>query len=140
MVCIDTNIVIDFLKGRKTVIDRISLLDNEGCIFAVSPITVYEVLFGSWFYNSKEIPQVEQFFESVTVLDFNYECASAASIIHSSSMRAGCDIGVMDSLIAATAWIHDEHILTNDDHFNVINKIGIEIGNEVLNLKIIAAE
>ena len=77
---------------------------------------------------------------NVTALDFNYECASAASVIHSSSMRAGCDIGVMDSLIAATAWIHDEHILTNDDHFNVINKMGIEIGNEVLNLKIIAAE
>jgi predicted nucleic acid-binding protein len=140
MVCIDTNIVIDFLKGRNTVTDRISLLDNKGCIFTVSPITVYEVLFGSWFYNSKEIPQVEQFFESVTVLDFNYECASVASVIHSSSMRAGSDIGVMDSLIAAMAWIHDEHILTNDDHFNVINNMGIEIGNEVLNLKIIAAE
>ena len=140
MVCIDTNIVIDFLKGRKTVTDSISSLDNEGCIFTVSPITVYEVLFGSWFYNSKEIPQVEQFFESVTVLDLNYECASAASVIHSSSMRAGCDIGVMDSLIAATAWIHDEHILTNDDHFNLINKMVIEIGNEVFNLKIIAAK
>lgn len=140
MVCIDTNIVIDFLKGRKTVTDRISSLDNKRCIFTVSPITVYEVLFGSWSYNSKEIPQVEQFFESVTVLDFNYECASAASVIRSSLMRAGCDIGVMDSLIAATAWIHDEHILTNDDHFNVINKMGIEIRNEVLNLKIIAAE
>jgi predicted nucleic acid-binding protein len=92
------------------------------------------------FYNSREIPQVEQFFESVTVLDFNYEYASAASVIHSSSMQAGSDIGVMDSLIAAMAWIHDEHILTNDDHFNVINKMGIEIGNEVLNLKTIAAE
>jgi len=55
-------------------------------------------------------------------------------------MRAGCDIGVMDSLISATAWIHDEHILTNDAHFNVINKMGIKIENEVLNLKIIAAK
>jgi len=140
MVCIDTNIVIDFLKGRKTVTDRIFSLEKEGCIFTVSPITVYEVLFGSWFYNSKEIPQVERFFESVTVLDFNYECASAASVIHSSSMRAGCDIGVMDSLIAATAWIHDENILTNDEHFNLINKLGIVMGNEVLNFKIISAE
>ena len=41
-------------------------------------------------------------------------------------MRAGCDIGVMDSLIAAPAWSHDEHILTNDDHFNVINKMDEE--------------
>ena len=139
MVCIDTNVVIDFLKGRKSVTDKMFLLNNDGCDFTVSPITVYEVLFGSWFYNSKEIAQVEQFFDSVTVLDFNYECASAASVIRSSSMRAGCDIGVMDSLIAATAWIHDENILTNDEHFNVINKLGIVMGNEILNLKVISA-
>jgi len=140
MVCIDTNIVIDFLKGRKSVTDKMFALNNNGCDFSVSPITVYEVLFGSWFYNSKEIPQVEEFFDSVSVLDFNYECASAASIIHSSSMRAGCDIGVMDSLIAATAWIYDEYILTNDEHFNVINKLTIEIGNEFLNLKVFFVE
>lgn len=140
MVCIDTNVVIDFLKGRKTVTNKIISLDNNGCDFTVSPITVYEVLFGSWFYNSREIPQVEQFFNSVTVLDFNYNCASAASIIHSNSMRSGSDIGVMDSLIAATAWVHDEYILTNDDHFNVINKLKMKIQNEVLNLKVIAAE
>jgi predicted nucleic acid-binding protein len=29
MVCIDTNVVIDFLKGRKTVTDKIILLDNK---------------------------------------------------------------------------------------------------------------
>ncbi|MCK4929006.1 MAG: type II toxin-antitoxin system VapC family toxin [Methanosarcinales archaeon] len=137
MVCIDTNIVIDFLKGRKSVTKKIFSLDSEGYEFAVSPITVYEVLFGSWFYNSKEIPKVEQFFDSVTVLDFNYECASVASVIHSSSMRSGCDIGVMDSLIAATAWIHDKHILTNDDHFNVINSLGIEIENKQFSLEVI---
>ena len=140
MACIDTNVVIDFLKGRKTVTDKIISLDNKGCDFTVSPITVYEVLFGSWFDNSREIPQVEQFFNSVTVLDFNYDCASAASIIHSNSMRSGFDIGVMDSLIAATAWIHDEYIPTNDDHFNVINKLKMKIQNEVLNLKVIATE
>ncbi|MCL7476504.1 MAG: type II toxin-antitoxin system VapC family toxin [ANME-2 cluster archaeon] len=140
MVCIDTNIVIDFLKGRRSVTDKMFALDKNGCDFSVSPITVYEVLFGSWFYNSKEIPQVEQFFDSVSVLDFNYECASAASIIHSSSLRAGCDIGVMDSLIAATAWIHDEYILTNDEHFTVVNKLAIEIGDEFLNLKVISVE
>ena len=51
MVCIDTNVVIDFLKGRKTVTNKIILLNNKGCDFTVSPITVYEVLFGSWFYT-----------------------------------------------------------------------------------------
>jgi len=57
MVCIDTNVGIDFLKGRKTVTDKIISLDNKGCDFTVSTITVYEVLFGAWFYNSQEINQ-----------------------------------------------------------------------------------
>jgi len=48
MVCIDTNVVIDFLKGRKSVTETIFSLNNEGCDFAVSPITVYEVLFGCY--------------------------------------------------------------------------------------------
>lgn len=127
MVCMDTNIVIDFLKGKTTVTNKISSLENEGYEFTISPITVYEVLFGSRFYNPKEISQVEQFFDSLTILDFNYECANVASIIHSTSMQAGRDIGVMDSLIAATSWIHDEKMLTNDNHFNIINSLGIEM-------------
>ena len=138
MACMDTNIVIDFLKGKTTVMDKISSLENEGCEFTISPITVYEVLFGSRFYNPKEISQVEQFFDSLTILDFNYECANVASIIHSNSMKSGRDIGVMDSLIAATAWIHDEKMLTNDNHFNIINSLGMEIGNENINIEIIS--
>ena len=137
MACMDTNIVIDFLKGKTTVMDKISSLENEGCEFTISPITVYEVLFGSRFYNPKEISQVEQFFDSLTILDFNYECANVASIIHSASMKTGRDIGVMDSLIAATAWIHDEQMLTNDNHFNIINSLEIEMDDEILNLEII---
>jgi len=35
-------------------------------------------------------------------------------------MQAGRDIEVMDSLIAATAWIYDKQMLTNDNHFNVV--------------------
>ena len=138
MACMDTNIVIDFLKGKTTVTDKISSLENEGYEFTISPITVYEVLFGSRFYNPKEISQVEQFFDSLTILDFNYECANVASIIHSTSMQAGRDIGVMDSLIAATAWIHDEQMLTNDNHFNIINSLGVKIGNENLNIEMIS--
>ena len=130
----NTNTVIDFLKCKTTVTDKISSLENEGFEFTISPITVYEVLFGSRFYNPKEISQVEQFFDSLTILDFNYECANVASIIHSTSMKAGRDIGVMDSLIAATAWIHDEQMLTNDNHFNIINSLGVEIEDENLYL------
>ena len=138
MVCMDTNIVIDFLKGKTTVTNKISSLEKEGYEFTISPITVYEVLFGSRFYNPKEISQVELFFDSLTILDFNYECANVASVIHSASMQAGRDIGVMDSLFAATAWIHDEQMLTNDNHFNVINLLGVEIRDEKFNLELIS--
>ena len=55
-------------------------------------------------------------------------------------MKAGRDIGVMDSPIAATAWIHDEQMLTNDNHFNIINSLGVEIEDENFNLEMISME
>jgi len=62
---LNLKLLISDVRFMITVTNKIISLDNKGCDFTVSPITVYEVLFGSWFYNSREIPQVGQFFNSV---------------------------------------------------------------------------
>ena len=69
MICLDTNVLIAHKRAQKTDKYKTWLfrLTAQSCRFAVSSITVYELLRGD---NLDEVAYWKAMFSNITVLDF----------------------------------------------------------------------
>ncbi len=116
-IILDTNIIIAYFDGTfgiPSVLTR--LIKNDAELF-LSVVSLTELLAN---------PKVTKKFQHdvlaaltfVTLLDVNQEVSLAASsLIRQKKMRLG------DSLIAATAIVHNGIILTRDRHFKKLGKL-----------------
>jgi predicted nucleic acid-binding protein len=83
--------------------------------FAVSTITVYELLRGN---NQNEDEYWQAMFSNMTVLGFDMNCAGHAAKIYQDLKSRGLSIEAEDLLIAATAWGNKMKLATgNVKHF-----------------------
>lgn len=78
MICLDTSILIDHKRAKaadknKTVLYRLTV---QGYRFAVSSITVYELLRGD---NTDEDRYWKTMFANMKILSFDFGCAEQAS-------------------------------------------------------------
>lgn len=73
-ICLDTDIVLDFLKGTKSTVEKIKhYSEEEVCITTLSMFELLNIT------NKPEI--IRQFTNSVNTLDFNENCSLIASRI-----------------------------------------------------------
>lgn len=132
MPCLDTSVVIDFLKGEKRAAEAVQSAAEHGEAISVASITAHEILFGTIFYRPDELRGIESFFNSINVLNFDLECAKISGNIRAVAMRKGKTLGIFDALIAATAIANGEMLITKDRAFQEINRMDINIeGKEV---------
>ena len=107
------------------------LTQQEGSV-ALSVMTVAEVARGLENINAQVSNEVlhkafESIISSLVVLEFNEESAWAYGKVRTELLKAGKDIGVMDSLIAAHALSQDLILVTNNiKHFSNISGLKLE--------------
>ena len=116
MVCLDTNILIEFLRGNKKIIKLIKeySLSEEVCS---TTITEYELRKYHGIMN--EVPELS-ILESITLYPFDRAAARRASEIFEALKEKGKMINENDILIAAIALAKNEILLTGDRDFNNI--------------------
>ena len=107
MICLDTNVVIDLLKGPQSVA-RTKFDDalTSGGTIAVSTMVAFELWFGAGKSARREgnRTKIAEFLTSpVQVWTFGTEDAEEAGEIRVRLARAGTPIGPYDLLIAAQA-------------------------------------
>lgn len=121
--CLDTNTLIDYLKGREpgaTVVEQ-AVKEYNCC---VTSITVYELLFGVA-RAGKEIGE-EALLGVMTILAFDNAVAKRAASLHAELIGKNQDIGIKDVFIAATCLEQGIPILTaNEKHFSRV--VGLEV-------------
>jgi predicted nucleic acid-binding protein len=125
IICLDTNVLIAHKRAKKADKDKTFLfrLTTQGYQFAVSSITVYELLRGD---NQDEDIYWKTMFSNMRVLDFDSRCAEYAAKIYQDLKARGMLIESEDLLIAATALSHQMKLATgNIKHFNRV--IGLEL-------------
>lgn len=94
---LDTDILIDYLKGVKKTVDYINrILDKNNTVFFTSVIVVAELY--SVHLDKNEKTLIENVFSSIEVVSVDYEVALIAG-----DLRARYKIGLADCLIAASA-------------------------------------
>ena len=120
VIALDTNIVIDFLSGEKSVVSYLKQFTK-----LILPVTVVgELLFGA--YNSlaeNNLKKTLLFINNCHILPIDKEAAAFYGQIRLKLKQAGTPIPENDIWIAATVTASKLTILTRDKHFALLPDI-----------------
>jgi len=123
---LDTNVVVDFLRGDERTANRISGLGNK---IAISTPVLAELFFGAEASarRAERVQEVESFLEHVELVVFDRAASVAYGRIRNELRRTGRPIGEMDTLIAAIAVANQVTLATrNVKHFERITELRVE--------------
>jgi tRNA(fMet)-specific endonuclease VapC len=115
MACLDTNVIIEYMKGNKKIIDLVNSYALKEEISSTT-ITEYEL----WkYYDQRKIKQIS-ILESIKMYSFDRPAAKKAAEIFNLLKEKGKLINENDMLIAAMALANRETLITRDKDFNEI--------------------
>lgn len=127
MICVDSDCIIDFLKGKEAAVKAIGLYKDE---IVTTELSAFEVYFG--IYQRKSVSADEEraagdFFSSVEVLPFDTDCGKTASKILASLFKEGNAINQNDVLIVSIMLKHEVGaiITRNEKHFSKVRSIRV---------------
>jgi len=103
---VDTNILIDSLRGKK---EAIRFLESGESTFSISVISVTELYAGV--KGGNELFELQEFLTTFPLHDVSEEIASLAGSYLNQYSKSH-DIGIADALIAATASVFNEELAT----------------------------
>jgi len=123
---IDTDRIIDFLKGDKKTVEKLtSLLDEGLAVSVISLAELYEGVYGSD-NPERRMKGLNDFLTSVNVLEVNNEISMVFGKKRAALRKDGKLIDNFDLLIAATCLHYDLTLITNNtQHFERIEELNI---------------
>ncbi len=107
MILIDTNIIIELLKGNQQIIERIRLLSNED--LCISVVTYAELIFGA--RNKTEQLKLEHKLNELLVVDIDLQI-SKIFINLMKNYSLSHKLNIPDALIASTAIVTKSKVFT----------------------------
>jgi predicted nucleic acid-binding protein len=127
MIMLDTNVVVAFLNGDKSVLKRIK---GEVDKIVLSTLVIAELDYGAKAsQRAKEnLGNLYRVFDIWQIIPFDVECAKVFGTIKSKLRSLGRPTGEMDGLIAATAMAHKATLVIADKkHFENIEGLRFEV-------------
>jgi tRNA(fMet)-specific endonuclease VapC len=123
-VIIDTDILVDFLRGNREATSLIHRLEEGKFRLATTAINEFELYYGA--HKSKEpekaITLTKQLINRLVVLPLTSNSAKKAGHIYAKLEKQGTPIGLRDTLIGAIAKTREFSIATkNLNHFQKID-------------------
>ena len=120
-VSLDTNIVIDFLRGKKLTTDFIQKMGKQN--LAISPMVVFEVLQGV--RNKIELEKTQKELSGFILLELNQSITQVALSIYEKYILSH-SLSIPDSIIAATALVYGLELRTlNLKDFQMIAQLSV---------------
>lgn len=128
MVCLDTDIIIDYLKNDKKAVRKIVELRSEGTELSTTSVNSFELFRGNAKLGDKSQDNaVNIFLNNVTLHNFDLESSKKAAEIFESLKSEGNLIELPDIMIASIAIENNETLITgNLKHFERIKGLKIE--------------
>ena len=122
MILVDTNVLIEILKGKHKTLAHMERLGEAP---ALSSVSLMELYYGA--FNKSEIKQIEKFASLFELIPISKRVSfKATELVRDYSKSHNLDIP--DSLIAATALVNNCKLLTyNIKDFRFIRGLEIEI-------------
>lgn len=129
MICLDTSVIVDFLRNNSDAIEALNEINGEQ--LATTTINIYEIVLGilrkKTNYN-KEFASLMKLAGNLSILELNYDSSFKAAEIGSDLIKRGMEIQSNDCLIAGVMLSNDcNRIITRDkEHFQRIKGIRVE--------------
>ncbi|RLB55603.1 MAG: type II toxin-antitoxin system VapC family toxin [Deltaproteobacteria bacterium] len=124
MIVADSDVLIDSLRGRKPLVDRVALELKMGTL-ATTVVNCFELLSGAKTESGKK--KVEKLLGALTILPVDEGAARRAAEVRRQLESEGLGIGMADYLIAGICLERDLVLLTrNRQHFERI--AGLALG------------
>jgi len=127
MILLDTNVVVAYLNGDKSVLKSIQA--DIGKV-ALSTLVVAGLDYGAKVSRraKENLEKLYQFLNIVRVVPFDVECAKVFGTVKSKLRSLSKPTGEVDALIAATAMAHEATLVTsNKKHFENIEGLKVEV-------------
>lgn len=124
MYLVDTDWIVDYLKGKEDIVKRLQKLFDKGLyVSIISVAEIYEGIAGA--KNKESVTKsFEDFLEGVIVLNLSNGICKKFGEIRNSLRKKGELIGDFDILIASTSMIHGLKLITNNTaHFSKIKEL-----------------
>ncbi len=119
MIIADTDVLVDFLRDRRPMADRIAVELTTGS-FVTTVITEFELRSGV--RSRREATAVEALLDALDVFSLDQPAAKRASEVRRALESNGQAIGMADSLIAGICLERDGMLLTrNVKHFSRVD-------------------
>lgn len=113
MVCLDTNVVIDFMHGSAKAVNAVRIYSAKEPV-AITSITLYELFKGA---DGLQLQSVFDFVSSTNIYGFGDKEAIEASKMYKRVNADGQLVGENDILIAGIIAANNEVLLTKDKDF-----------------------
>ena len=128
MVCLDTDVIIDYLKKKESATRFIRNLQQQETSLTTTTITSFELFKGIFRLSDEdEKKAVEIFLTTLTLLYFTFEASVVAARISEELRKKGEEIDTLDLQIAAICISKGESLLTrNAKHFERIPGLKLE--------------
>lgn len=126
MICFDTSILVDYLRGEDYVEE---LLDETNEQVGVPRLARYELYVGA--ERSDDPTETSDTVAAAIAwsetLGFTDDVARDAAAIRAALLDAGDVIGVADTMIAGTAREANATLVTADDHFERVPDLSVQL-------------
>lgn len=126
---LDTNVIIRIMQGNPEVIRTVDRLEKQQVGLNVSLITVYELYHSLERVSNPDERQrtIEAVLDSKPKYSTDEAVMKKAGRIDGRLTANGREIGAVDTIIAATAVVHEETVLTeNVKHFERVDGLSVE--------------
>lgn len=125
MVCLDSDVIIDFLRRDKITIAKLFELKKSSEKIATTTITAFELFKGlPHLSEQSRYDAAEIFLDNVKIFKFTTNSARKAAQIFNDLRSRGESIELTDIMIAAICIENQESLLTkNTQHFSRIKEL-----------------
>ncbi len=114
-VSLDTSVLIDVLRGDRTVLSEIDRLESAGLVPVLSTVAVFEVLSGIEFTRSRsERARIEIALRQLPIEEFGPDAARRSAELRAELQREGRTPGAPDVMIAGHALAAGHTLVTRD--------------------------
>ncbi len=128
-ICVDTDIIIDYLKGNQYKQILNILVKKYKCL--VTPITVFELYYGGFYTGA--IKPVEDVLTIFDLLCWTKEASKESAKIYAELIKKGARIEMRDALIAGICISQKVSLVTrNIKHFQRIKDLHTIAGSSLI--------
>ncbi|MFX1237832.1 MAG: type II toxin-antitoxin system VapC family toxin [Promethearchaeota archaeon] len=127
MKCLDSDIIIGFLRGKAEFLKKMKELENEA--LATTTINTFELLYGAKISNKSEtnLEELKKLLNNFNIFPFDLKSSHEASSIFADLRKIGHQIGIKDILIAGICRSNNLELITeNIKHFKNVKELKIK--------------